>query len=1369
MTDSELIKLSPVDLASALNDKEVIAQLRKDSGLLSHVMEILSERELADTFVKNKFAPKEAVAKYPQAFIDSFIEHNFNPGLDGILDLCEMSNSQFMDRSISKLLSVFSTNKYDAAFIRAIMNLSSSKSGAIVSETLSVLMTTSGVTLILLNDLKETNPGGFLSVLTSLPGDLRTEGIKLLDKSFVSSLPNDNELYFMLFKFIYGFALKGYGDKAWSFIEHAQAYFNLLSDPAFAARINDDEAKFIIESTKLTNASGDYRAPYRKAYEEIYNETETVRHGRARVQESRYRKAFKGVPKDSKFFLDTFNSGGETLSAKEAYQLLNKPRISLGCALYSGSDQEMAEEIDLNPDLLEEYIKTMRVTPAALRDALGISRPLTARAVLKIVGSSHRVQILSNYKNQKTNTVQSPVGEKHSVLVGLIEQGKGSLFLEKFMSYDQEAKSLEGNFRAFLTRHAQKTYADKYERTTLSQKFLSSLKDEEIAMLMATSQIRIYRYGEGGKGFLSAKNAKILLDKSKSDASHLLEMTYEKPEFLNLLDQKELASLSTSYGRAGKTQESTILAADLLVKKAKKTPGSKPIEIGCDEIKKQAALLLSKKDFVSLFKINALSEYEMEFKGGEKFSAEDILLAAKTASYRIRDVIPALESIGAMAEVKKVCLAIVDKTAKKFSELFPSAGNRSSELKERAQQVLGELDPESVNVESIIKTNPSISGIRRKLGDKYIDFLLSHEPKDKPAIVLDSAEITKAKIRDLSEKYSLSVGSFSITGRSELNQLMIYSELGIPVQSVSLRSLDLREIKTEAATDVVKFLISHPEFNVLYGKNILKLAALDGCSSILRNQEIESLIPEVCSIEGLKLAHKLDLPISSLMEIAEVVGNDEKMLQYAIENHLRFNNFIVSVSSFQWEKISKLVRAAEEIGLTIVTEEEFKSLEIYNHVLEKNGDIKNFEPISLSSISMSDRVELIKLLSDKNPKYKKLLGQNLGSDDFILSPPNLLDKSILTVANLKDNLGFGAPGDLTKEEKDSLSDLVTARGPLLSVASSKLKEFLSLAELNDVKFDDIFHRDGSGKLIITNFAYFLATKYKTPGASVQTLFKTILKNPSKSELIATLSDKGSGWTNDFLRDSIASLDAVRTEINQFVSLIDDDIISAPLIFNAMSGDAGSNSVLEERMSLGDDNAEMIKSLSNAVKIVTVTVSIARKQSKAGEEIQLSKVLHDSLGDLVSAVFPILKNGGDLKKSKMRGGFEKFNENLLAAEKSITSNKSVKPHQIYFPQSLQEVREIGTIHDWCTKYNDSYFDDMISGDAVLFNIKEGQKIVAQGFAKRDEKSRGVGEWTMSQLRYPNNGSADRDFDNHQILLLIKELIGKDSKLSERYVR
>jgi hypothetical protein len=274
----------------------------------------------------------------------------------------------------------------------------------------------------------------------------------------------------------------------------------------------------------------------------------------------------------------------------------------------------------------------------------------------------------------------------------------------------------------------------------------------------------------------------------------------------------------------------------------------------------------------------------------------------------------------------------------------------------------------------------------------------------------------------------------------------------------------------------------------------------------------------------------------------------------------------------------------------------------------------------------------------------------------------------------------------------------------------------------------------------------------------------VLKNPSKAELFALVRDQSGGYSMDYLRDSVRALADARSEINHFIAVLGEDNISASLIFAAMAGDSAANAILDERMSQGDDAAEMLKSLSASVKRVTVEVSIARKQAKAGESASLATTLHDSLGGLVATISRIVKDKGEAKKNKMKTGFEKYNEYLASDAAGVTSKSRAKPYALYFPENLGEVKDVGSRLKWCTSYNDSYFEETIGGSAVLFNLKDGESIVAQGFLKKGPG----GKWVMNQLRWAHNTNAMDSFEPGHLIGRINELIKKDQKLAERYL-
>src|ERR1035437_8791698 len=186
MNESDILNLKGHELVSALNENETFSFLKKDKSLLAHALEAVEDGALVPRFVKNKFAPKEAISKYPNEFMKEFLEQGFNPGVDGILELCSISASPKTDRLISKLIKEFTTNKYDAAFTKAVMNLSFMDDTEL-SETITVLMEQSQVRLILLNDLKEIDPVNFLRITLKLKGPMQEEAISLFDKNLVAS------------------------------------------------------------------------------------------------------------------------------------------------------------------------------------------------------------------------------------------------------------------------------------------------------------------------------------------------------------------------------------------------------------------------------------------------------------------------------------------------------------------------------------------------------------------------------------------------------------------------------------------------------------------------------------------------------------------------------------------------------------------------------------------------------------------------------------------------------------------------------------------------------------------------------------------------------------------------------------------------------------------------------------------------------------------------------------------------------------------------------------------------------------------------------------------------------------------------------
>jgi hypothetical protein len=1039
----------------------------------------------------------------------------------------------------------------------------------------------------------------------------------------------------------------------------------------------------------------------------------------------------------------------------------------------------MAALITAKNSTLISHMKECSITPAHLRDAIGMGRPEVAKAVMAIVGADFRKSIVEYYSDLKPKAA-SPggpgVADRHEAVCKALRNGESDGFTEAILAYEPGG-SVEANIDAFLARHGQATYKKKYERMTVTLDALARLKDEAIAMRLARSRLRIgfsYYWAGGGQPFLSAKNAQELLAARQYELTPttLLRFTYEKDKFLALLSRDELAALRIAEdGASDEEKEPSLEIAELLIEKARSLPPDFPISVSSEALLYKVASMLAKAECRKWFACEPMGRWEFRhdliFKGCERYAVEDFIAAAKamhgdTGPFRL---IEALEKLKATTELRSVCEAIVATKTDAFQEMFPHAGNRGPELRNKATKILASMGAGLVNVGEVLRKNKHVSSLIGALGDDWLALVLAHKTSRKPKIAIDKhQEIDAADLERLAAKYTLVVPLLKVRDSEELALLKNYISANIKIERVDFSGLYLDLSSQRAILQQAVASCQGREIDMDFGRGLLAAATVDGCLEILRGLEPSAVLERINSVGQLSYAQQLQIPISSSIEVATRVASDIAMLKFAIQEKIEFDDLVVVVAPYRIQNISPEDRQrAKAIGLNIMTEDERRTWMAYERVFDEAGEIRDFEPLPLNGLSMSDRVELVRRLISKNPKYKKLLSQSLGSGEFVLNPPKLLDKSLLTMANLRDLLGFGMPGDLSKEEKDSLSDLLVASGSLIALASQNIKGFLSLGGLNEVRFEDVFARQKGKALGLSEFGAFMGARYQSLGEDARQVFRSVLKDPSKSELFSLIKDRNGEYTMDFLKDSIRSLGDARRLANHFIAILGEDSLSATVIFDAMAGDNAANALLDERMTEGDDAAAMLKDLSAAVKRVTVEISIARKQAKAGEAVSLARALHDALGGLVAAITRALDGGAADKRNKMKTGFERFNE-ALKEEGSQVRSRANKAYSIYFPASLGEVKQVGTEKRWCTSYNDSYFDDTIGGTAVLFNLKEGEEIVAQGYLRKGEKN----QWVMNQLRYPGNANAMDDFDTSHMIGRINELIKGDEKLSERYL-
>lgn len=1377
MNDAQLLRLPLPELLKALDDKDVISHLRKEPSILSQLLEMLDEKDVARIFVKNKFAPKEVVIKWPLAFIKEFLDQSFNPGTDGLIDLCTISTSPKVDKGISKLVSQFTTNKYDASFIKGLMNLSSG-GGIVLTETISTLLQDSSVSLILLNDLKDKNPEEFVRILAKLKGDLRKQGVDLLTYDLITEV-KDEETAIPLLKLIMEFKQDELLYKVRLGDYNQYSLSRVTEEKRLHSKLSDEELVYFLNNVS-PDSSFKSKIPYRTAFEEIDA-------GQSRLISA----LVKDIPQDSKFFLSSFIAGNNDLPAQDAYDLLslsnayslNKELLLFAVLHRSGSDTEMASVISANSEPLVSFIESCSIKPAGLRDAIGHRRPGVAKVICSLFGADYRKQIHSHYPDLRKDGGAS-ISEKHHEICVLFERGEGRgggpEFLEKIASYDSNENSIEGNLQSFITRHKQVTYKKKYERLHLRHSFLKSLKNEDIAMaLINKSNIPFQGYYDRDKNdeYLSAKNALKILKDDKEDVTTLYQLTYEKDKFLDSLSPKELVEIDFYDDEKNGEREASEQIAKLLVRKA--NAGGK-LEVKSKKILFNVASLLSKSEFTATFNADLLEYhgyYKLTFKGGERYSAKDILTAAKdSGKYGFGSVLDALEEIGAKEELRAVCLAILSPKATDFNRMFPKAGNRDANLRQKANKILSTLNPEEVNVKSILKKETSLASLQKSLGDQMVDLLMKVEAergRELPTLWVNT-DIKKSDLETLKTKYTLAARGIEIEKASDLRLLRDLIALDIRIEYVSVKNQfgtywNKKKPNLKLVQETIELASQTSLVDEIYaGDHIFDVAKIENCAHILSRYELSSIQEKVKNLEDLKNAHELDLPMSDSKPIATKVANNVKMLKFAIENSIRFNDLVIEVSDYALSSVfpddrelASLFPEAAKIGLTIVTSSEARCLHVWSRIFEQNGSIKDFEPISLAGLDLSGRIELIKLLASKNPKYKKLLSQDLSSNEFVLNPPQLLDKSLVTINNMKDIFGFGIPGNLSKEQKDQLSDVIVARGPVLGIAVQNTKKLFGLAGLNHLQFEDFFNRQNES-FDLSQFALFMGTEYEPIDESAEILFSTVMKSPSRAEVISLLRDsRHNEFHTSFLKDAVYAFSQARENINKFVAILDEPNISAGLIFNAMAGDNAANGVLDERMQQEGDDAEMLKLLSNSVKEITVRISIARKQVKAGDDsVSLAVTIHNLLGELSRATRYLVSEKDAAKALKQRTGFEKFNDSLIDV---IGSKKNQKRYSIYFPMTRAEVQDVGAAHSWCTRYNQSYFDETLGGNAILFNIKESDKIVAQGYVRVSGK-----KFVMNQIRYNNNVDAQNDFDSDEIILKLRDLILQDSNLRERYM-
>lgn len=1359
-----LLELKGTELKKALLEKENFNSIKKDKSILEHALSELDE-DAVEVFLTHKFMPSELIKQFPIIVSDVCIKLSFNPGLDGLVEIAKLSFTKKQDRLLIKLINHFPTNKYDAGFLRTLLNLKKAKDIEL-SETISHLLKENELALVFLKELSETHTEEFFEVVLSLDPALKEKAIELINRDMIYELGTDkaDENFLKLFNLI-----AEYKSQLFEPNYSASPFFKLFFDSRLEKQISDENAVLFL-SAQFRNSRSynsyhfggtDKKFPYREAYEHL-------------PQSLSY--YLTEIPKSSKFYLYAFEVGALDVSAAEAISYLSSSvsAKAISPILQSGTDEEMAKLLEENINVFLLFLESRKVTPAVLRDALGSKRSKTAQVLLKHLRSDYRKQILSRYQEISTKSQKLGVTEKHQRLCSHIELGRGKDFKNELLAYEEGIKSEVEGFKAFLIRHSQSSYQKKYENLYVTQKFLKNLKDEEFALIIATSKLKISLYShfdEKEKGFLSSKNALFLLRERDLSVSHVLRLCYEKEEFLEGLTLAELTSLDLYDEK----EADLLFCADLLIKKAR-LKGTRE-KVDSFILIKEASKKLTKKEARELFKIEPFSDYdpyhELVFKDGERFTGEELLkLSDKMSYYRINDFLEALNEVGAIEELKRVSKAVLDKDKRPFNELFPKIDKRSSDLKALATRFLAKLESDSgeksLDLDALIKKENYFSSLSKFLGENdYQEILINHNPKKRYLLHIDTQKGVKQRtLKALKEKYDLKVVSPTVETKEHLKQLKLYLENEIELTQVDLSRCEMSLITNNK--EEFSFILNEllrKNIPLEAGDNFFTLALLPGGENFLRAKSLEEIIKNIDSLETLKQALSLDVPISESLSLAETICENEEMLAHVISRNVHFSQTKVPVIEYRYDKIKAYRESAKKIGIIILTEQEHRFLNIMEHVFDEKGNIKDFEPISLNDLSLKDRLDLIELLAEKNNKYKKLLSQDLNQDEFILNPPNLLEKSLITLSNAKDILGVGLPQNITAQEKDTLANLFTVHGSLLHISAKALKNLLSMAHLSGpIEFSDFFMKTEKG-YALSSLALFLSKSDKGLYSSNHELFNTLFKDSNKKEVLSLIEDNGH-YSIEFLKDAIHAFDSLREALNRFIAVTGEEGISASLVFSAMSGSSSANGILAERLERNDDVSESLRELSNLIKTITVELSIARKRLKAGENVldenglntSMARYLHDRLGYLYQMIETLTKTRKEKNTGKLKTGFEKFNE-ILEKEEFLVNSKYV----IYFPENNAEIREIGSKNGWCTSYNSTYFDSTISGKAVLFNLKYKGQIEAQGYLLKGSN----GKFKVSQIKYKNNKDAYSDFNEEELSERILHLIQMDEKLKDRY--
>lgn len=1383
---------------------ENITILKSDKDLLDEIFERdLDEdilNKIARKFILNKFFPTRHLKFFPLGIIDSCIELNFNPGVGGIIDLCEVSLNENIDKGIVRIMDHFQSNKYDAFFTKSVINLMNSKSDLSLTSTVASIYDKSLDKNVIYEEVKkQSNLSVFKMIMV-----LDLDSGKTLARNMSQSDLNDlrykmkNDLQFLNF-------VKVYHPDSYSNTIRGGSFTSLLSSEDTNSQIDDDLASMLLELPPTQNYRFSNPIIYRPVFETLSFETLS----KIKNFAEKSRVGFKGVPRSSILFTNSFLLGNSSLEPKEAFDyILNRTsRESVGNRLTSknellerilssGEDSVIAALVKEHSLVFVNYLKdVLEISPNTLKNSIPYGKTATAQVIYDLLGTPYRAALADKFTvtaAESTKKIGPSIRDKHTSLWSSIRSGDVTGFFDKLNDYDKSATT-DRKLQSFFTRNDSNAYETEFRSKSVGVNFLSKLEDEELVILFIKN-LRTVNYGnQEFEPFLNESAVERVSKLNKVQDSFLFDLAINKKPLLDKFETSSLISLRLNEPYSKITEE-------IIVKRILDNPNLRLMAGGVDNISK-ICKKLPKEVAIRVFalKPSTYSSYhKLEFLNDEKFTVEDVrelysstIPSAVTSMIRIVSELYTPES---RAEVIKICNAVLAKKSDDFKRIFPLCKVRPDDLVKTAIVYLNSYGETKVDIKDLVKQRKnSLIEIKKYLDPiDYIDELLTISTR---SLTLDifGVELTLDEIAKLNEKYKVYSSEDYIVSARDVAIYKTHHQAGIEVRSVNFGTpykqhedaiANIFEYFEENRIDYTNSYIFRTERIQEFILDLVKSSGNQAYLKGIRQGKIDAIIKNDSQYKYLDAVISLDVLDPNNAEVAMLVSHNKKRIDVVLEKKFKFNNLVIFLDTWNYENVKVNVPDLKKIGIFAYDKKDANLFHILKELFNSKGEIKDFEAVSLSNLSQNERVSVISKLSEKDPRYKKLLGQDLGGKDFVLVPGDKIGKNLLTIANLKDIIGEGMPSGLTPQEKESLESILNFKGSLIRLGADNLRKFLQSVGFKEVKFWDIFKKKDD-LIDVSDLAKFMSSEFaRLDLNALHILFSTLLKGASRDEVLAMLVD-GERYYFTFIKDSISSIESIRQALNQIFSYLGADDVGAHTVFEAMAGNKSANERLETYLNQDTEESVVLTEVSNLIKNKTVrrppadvqrmgngmimantdSISNARDRLKNEKSPYFAREIHDILGSMANQTQALAKDKDLAKKLKVKSGLSFLNEGLGVEECFVKPIKGGEFLRIYFPEDLREVREIGNQNAWCTGWTDSYFDRMIRGEAVLFQLKnKEEQIVAQGFVPCVS-----GKFVTNngfQLKYPHNQAGEHDFDKEELCALLEKII-KNSKISERY--